>query len=84
MSSPNAGACVQERVDRAGGSSRVLTDVDSFEGLADLLRVCLALRGVSGGVGAARVDFCFRDSAIICGLAGYWRDIEGLSLRAAV
>ena len=84
MLSANAGACVQERVERAGGSSRVLTDVDSSEGLADLLRVCLVLRGVSGGVGAARVDFCFRDGAIICGLGGYWREIERVSLRAAV
>lgn len=68
MLSTNAGACAQERVDRAGGSSRVLMDVGSSEGLADLLRVCLALRGVSGGVEAARVVFCFRDGAIICGL----------------
>ena len=82
--SAKAGGRAQERVDRAGGSSRVLTDVDSSEGLADLLRGCLALRGVSGGVGAAGVDFCFRDGAILIGLGGYWRETEGVSLRAAI
>ena len=83
MLSTNAGARVQERVDRAGGSSRILTDVDSSEGLADLPRVCLALRGVSGGVGAAMVDFCFRDGVIIYGSEGIG-EIERVSLRAAV
>lgn len=35
------GADIQERVDRAGGSSRVLTGVGWFGGLADLLDISL-------------------------------------------
>ena len=47
------GAVTQDRVDRAGGSSRALTCVGWLAGLADLLEDCLARRDVSGGVRAA-------------------------------
>ena len=47
------GADTQERVERAGGSSRAMMGVGWSAGLADRLLVCLALRGVAGGVSAA-------------------------------
>lgn len=50
------GADTQERVDRAGGSSRVLAGVGWLGGFVDLLD-CLALREVSDGVRVIRPLF---------------------------
>lgn len=69
------GADTQERVDRAGGSSRAAMGVGWPVGLADLLLECLALRGVAGGVFAAvGAPFCtvsLLDGAIGLGLGCY-------------
>lgn len=59
-------ADTQDRVERAGGSSRIAIGVGWFGGLADLLLGCLALRGVTGDVLAAGC-FPFRTDAFLGG-----------------
>lgn len=59
-------ADTQERVDRAGGSSRITSGVGWLGGLADLCLGCRAWRGVAGGVLAA-AWFPFRTDAFLGG-----------------
>lgn len=71
------GADTQERVDRAGGSSRAAMGVGWSVGLADLLLKCLASRGVAGGVFAA-VGAPFCTGSLLDGAMGLGRGCYGV------
>ena len=74
------GAENEDRVECAGGSSRVLIDVGWLGGLADLLLDCLTFRGVAVGFCAVFGPPCWTD-AFLGGAIFFDLDVVGEDLR---